>query len=909
MAVSVQAKRTALSTAIAAVLAGPTALAQEDGSGRALEEVVVTATRVEQDLQDVPLAVVALDPGEIDELGITNFADYSLQLPSVTAGGSGPGQNTIYIRGVASTTPNLTVAGVAGLAPNVAFYLDEQPLAHPGRNLDVYAADLARIEVLSGPQGTLFGASSQAGNVRLITNKPELTEFYGRVKLGTNSISDGDTSANAEVVLNMPVSDTFGLRAVAYTDSKGGWIDNVPGTRSASQAARFRPAGTVRKNGVPVADFRGGFQAGVDLSNINFMEADNRGVVDDDINGVDYTGARISALWDVSDNWDILVAHTTQDTEADGVFFADPDVGDLEISRFVDESIEDTFDNTAWTLTGRFDALEVIYTGAFTDRQSDQIVDYSDYLFVGQYLPYYICDYYATYTKYNSPPGIPRVGTTCHEPVMYVNSLNALEVTTHEIRFATDQSRRWRVQGGVFVSESELIEVNDFIYPGSLEAISWNGHPGFAPNHPLTNPEAAAGTRPAGGDDDDDDRGNSWGAGPGYYTYPGPFGPDRYGADPGIIFRNDIRRTDDQFGLFAELGIDLSDEFALTIGARNYEIEVDLEGSANSSFGNFGANRSDGQRFGTNISKLYAPGSEVCPDGQFPSPRTYKGEQIVCSGGQSPVPVPLDKAVADGTIFKVTLDWRPQAAHLYYVTLSEGFRPGLLNRPGGRVSADGSGFVVPYELETDEVVNLEFGMKADFGNAFRLNAALFSVDVENLQTTIFDTSIVNLFFSDNAADAEVTGFEADFTWLPPWSDGLTIAGAVSVLDTEITRKITPTNDVRVGDELAFAPEFQGNLRARYEWEMSGGMMAHVMPMISWSSESYSDIIRINRDRIDSWTMLDLSLGVSRDNWLVELYARNLTDERAEVSRSFVFDTRHVTYAQPRTFGIRANFDF
>ncbi len=871
MAISVQAKRTALSTAIAAVLASPSVLAQEEGSGRALEEVVVTATRVERDLQDVPLAVVALDPGEIDELGITNFADYSLQLPSVTAGGSGPGQNTIYIRGVASTTPNLTVAGVAGLAPNVAFYLDEQPLAHPGRNLDVYAADLARIEVLSGPQGTLFGASSQAGNVRLITNKPELTEFYGRVKLGTNSISDGDTSANAEVVLNMPVSDTFGLRAVAYTDSKGGWIDNVPGTRSASQAARFRPAGTVRKNGVPVADFRGGFQAGVDLSNINFMEADNSGVVDDDINGVDYTGARISALWDVSDNWDILVAHTTQDTEADGVFFADPDVGDLEISRFVDESIEDTFDNTAWTLTGRFDALEVIYTGAFTDRQSDQIVDYSDYLFVGQYLPYYICDYYATYTSFNSPPGIPRVGTTCHEPVMYVNSLNALEVTTHEIRFATDQSRRWRVQGGVFVSESELIEVNDFIYPGSLEAISWNGHPGFAPNYPLTNPTAAPGN-PSG---------SSFGAGPGYYTYPGPFGPDRYGTDPGVIFRNDIRRTDDQFGLFGELGIDLSDEFALTIGARNYEIEVDLEGSANSSFDNFGANRTDGQRFGTNISQQFMPGNAVGAP---------------------------DKAVADGTIFKVTVDWRPLPAQLYYVTLSEGFRPGLLNRPGGRTNPAGT-FTVPFELETDEVVNLEFGMKADFGNAFRLNAALFSVDVENLQTTIFDTSIVNLFFSDNAADAEVTGFEADFTWLPAGADGLTIAGAVSVLDTEITRKITPTNDVRVGDELAFAPEFQGNLRARYEWEMSGGMTAHVMPMISWSSESYSDIIRINRDRIDSWTMLDLSLGVSRDNWLVELYARNLTDERAEVSRSFVFDTKHVTYAQPRTFGIRASFDF
>ena len=872
MEVPLQSRRTAISAAVAAALTGYSALAQGQEGGRELEEVVVTATRVELSLQDVPVAVSALSPGEIGELGITNFADYSLQLPSVTAGGSGPGQNTIYIRGVASTTPNLTVAGVAGLSPNVAFYLDEQPLAQPGRNLDVYAADLARIEVLSGPQGTLFGASSQAGNVRLITNKPDLTEFYGNAKLGANTISGGDGGSSLEVVLNVPVSDNFGLRGVVYNDSKGGWIDNVAGTRDASHSARFRPEGTVRKNGVPVADFRAGGSAGADLSAVNFIQADNSDIADENINGVTYTGARISAQWDISDNWDALVSHTTQDTEADGVFFANPDVGDLEITRFVDEGIEDSIDNTAWTLTGRLDALQVIYTGAFTDRQSDQIVDYSDYLFVGEYLPYYICDYYAAYY---AKPGVPGVGT-CQAPLMYVDSLNALEVQTHEIRFATDQSNRWRLQGGVFSSELELIEVNDFIYPGSLNAVMWTGGVGFTPNFPLTNPAAAPGNPSA----------TAFGAdgGQGYFTYPGPFGPDRHGDYIGVIFRNDIRRTDNQFGAFGELGIDLSEQFSLTIGARNYEIEVDLEGSANASFGNpAGEGRSDAQRFGTNISHKYAP--------------------------DNPNPEP-DKAVADGTIFKATLDWRPAPAHLYYVTLSEGFRPGLLNRPGGSPSKDGSGFVVPNVLDTDEVVNLELGMKADFGNAFRLNAALFNIDIANLQTTIFDTSIVNLFFSDNAADAKVSGLEADFTWLPEWSDGLTVAGAVSFLNSEITNKLTPTNDVRVGDELAFAPSNQGNLRARYEWTLqANGWTAHVMPMISWSADSYSDIITINRDVINGWTMLGLTAGVANDDWSVTFFASNLTDERAEVSRSFVFDTQHVTYAQPRTFGVRASVNF
>ncbi|MYH46866.1 MAG: TonB-dependent receptor plug domain-containing protein [Gammaproteobacteria bacterium] len=866
MQIPLQTKRTSISVAVAAALAAPPVLAQPPESVRGLEEIFVTATRVERAMQDVPVAVSALNPEDIDELGITNFSDYVLQLPSVTAGGSGPGQNTIYIRGVASTTPNLTVAGVAGLSPNVAFYLDEQPLAQPGRNLDVYAADLARIEVLSGPQGTLFGASSQAGNVRLITNKPETGEFYGNAKLGANAINDGDSGSNFEFVVNVPVTENFAVRGVVYKDNQGGWIDNVPGRRDASQSARFRPEGVVRKNGVPVASYRAGFQAGVDLSNINFLAADNSSIARSDINGVSYLGGRVSALWDINEDWELLVAHTSQDTDADGVFFADPDIGDLEISRFVDEGIKDTFDNTSWTLTGRVADLEVIYTGAFTDRQSDQIVDYSDYLFVGQYLPYYICDYYATYTSFNTPPGVPRAGTTCNEPRMFVDSLNALEVTTHEIRFATDQTNRVRFQGGVFMSDLELIEVNDFTYPGSLNAISWNGHPGFAPNYPLTNPQAAPGN-PAG---------SSFNAGPGYYTYPGPFPPD-------VIFRNDIRRTDEQIGIFAEVGFDLSDQFALTLGARNYEIEVDLEGSANSSFGNFGANREDGQRFGTNISQQFRPGNSVGAP---------------------------DKAVADGTIFKATLDWRPQDDRLYYVTVSEGFRPGLLNRPGGRSSADGSGFVVPWELETDEVLNFEVGMKADFDNSLRVNAALFKIDIENLQTTIFDTSIVNLFFSDNAADAEVFGLESDFTWLPEWSDGLTVAGAVSWLNSEITRKITPTNDVRVGDALAFAPSFQGNLRARYEWDLPGnGWTAHVMPMISWSSESYSDIITINRDLIDGWTMLGVTAGVAGDGWAVTFYASNLTDERAEVSRSFVFDTNHVTYAQPRTFGIRTSFDF
>tara|TARA_R110000782_G_scaffold30184_6_gene75147 strand:+ start:1377 stop:3941 length:2565 start_codon:yes stop_codon:yes gene_type:complete len=854
MPLGLNSGRTALSVAVAAALAATPAAAQNQKPKRKIEEITVTATKVEESLQNVPIAVSALGSQELDQLGITNFSDYVLQLPSVTAGGSGPGQNTIYIRGVASTTPNLTTAGVAGLSPNVAFYLDEQPLAQPGRNLDVYAADLQRIEVLSGPQGTLFGGSSQAGNVRLITNKPEFGDTYGAVRVGASSIQDGDNSGNIEAMINIPFSDTFAARGVFYTDTKGGWIDNVAGTRTAADSARFRPAGAIRENGEVVSADRAGFQSTADLSNVTFLEANNDSLVAEDFNESTYTGGRVSFRYEPSERWRFDLAHTTQDLESDGVFFADPGVGDLQVERFSPDSIDDSFSNTAWTVTALFGELEVLYTGAFTDRDTDQIVDYTDYLFVGQYLPYYICDGSVTYPGAGGPTG------TCQAPNLFVDSRTKVESITHELRLTTDQAKALRFTVGGFYQDLELAELNDFTYPNSVNAVSFDGvTTGFGPNYPLTNTTVT---------------GEIGNASSGYYSDPGPF-------PAGVIFRNDILRTDRQFGVFGEATYDFNDAFAVTVGARYYDIEVDMEGSANSSFFNFGAT-TDAQAFGTNISAQFA------------------ADNIVGAP---------DKAATDGMIFKLTGTWRPNNDHMYYATISEGFRAGLLNRPGGAQNPAGT-FTVPYALDTDDVTNFEIGTKSTFlDGTFQVNAAAFFVDVERLQTTIFDPSITNLFFSDNAANAEVLGFEGDVIWLPAFSDRLTVTGAFSFLDTEITEVLTPTNDVRKGDELAFAPAFQGTLRARYEWPVASSLTAHFMPSVSWSSESYSDIVTINRDKIDSWFMASITAGVRADTWDAEFFIDNLTDERAETARNFVFDRTQVTYVQPLTFGIRAGFYF
>ena len=830
-----------------------------------IEEVVVTSRKKSESLQDVPLSVATLGEQNLEEKGINVFEDYLLQLPGVTAGGSGPGQSTIYIRGLASTTPNLTTAGVGGLAPNVSFYLDEQPLAYPGRNLDVYAADVSRIEVLSGPQGTLFGASSQAGVVRMITNKPVIGESASSLEVESRFMSEGDMGSKVEYMSNIPLTESSALRFVAYRDRRGGYIDQVAGSVSARDSAAWRPAGTIRSNGLPVSQARDGWRANADLSNVNIPSVD--AIVEDDVNTTTYEGFRASIKAELNDNWDALVSVTNQTIESDGVFFADPTLGDLEVNRYHDDHIEDEFDNISLTLTGSIGDLEVVYAGAYTDRQSDQRIDYTDYLFVGKYLPYYICDYYVTYTTF-APGNVPT--GDCGTADLYVDSIVESEVQTHEFRVNAPLSDTMSLTAGVFMSDLELTEHNMFTYPGALVSDI-----GYGLNYALTD-TSVTGVPLTGS--------YSW-AGAGWHSGRGPYSPP-------VMFINDIKRTDKQQGIFGELSIDVSDTSELTVGARWYDIEVDLEGSANSSFSTgfipAGAPHNDRQRYGTNLSNKYNG-----PGGNSGNPALDAMDHP-------------DKAETDGVIGKVTYSWNTSEDIMYYLTWSEGFRPGLLNRPGGDSNAT---YTVPFITESDEVTNYEFGWKTVLSDGrLRFNGSLFMVDIAGLQTSILDPSITNLFFSDNAADAEITGLEGDFVYYPD-AEGWMISGAFSMLDTEITKTLTSSGDVVAGNELAFAPGMQGNLSARKEWAMTSGNMGHFQTQLTFSDDSYSDIIEPNKAQQDSYSYVNVRAGVSNDMWLAEVYIDNLTDERGEISNNYVFDRMRVTYIRPTTIGLRFKRNF
>src|SRR5213080_1023905 len=180
----------------------PAALAQSSGEG--LETVVVTAQKREENLQRVPMNVQAITTQKLEELHLNDFSDFQMFMPSVTyavseqGSNGGPGFANITMRGIASDQNG----NHSGPLPTVGVYLDEQPITTIGGTLDVHVYDIARVEVLPGPQGTLYGASSEAGTLRIITKQP-VGHFEAGYNLEGNFVENGEGGYIAEGFVNL----------------------------------------------------------------------------------------------------------------------------------------------------------------------------------------------------------------------------------------------------------------------------------------------------------------------------------------------------------------------------------------------------------------------------------------------------------------------------------------------------------------------------------------------------------------------------------------------------------------------------------------------------------------------------------------------------------------------------------
>ena len=423
--------RTRLSLAVSAAVATAASVAaqeveQAQNTGR-LETVVVTATKRVESAQDVSIALQAVTGDTLREIGAETFDEYVEYLPNVVAAGNGPGKKEIYIRGSATEQTSVTISSAQGSAPGVALYVDEQPVSFGGRNLDVFAADLERIEVLAGPQGTLFGASSQSGNLRLITRKPDPTGFSSGFKARYSATSGGADSSGADAYANLPLGDSLAARIVVYSDNQGGWVDNIPATFTPS-------AEVVDRNAVGYGPVLTGAET--------VHSARNDALVQDDWNDASYRGTRIGLSYDISNNWEALVQHTAQTLESEGSFVVDTSLDQPHASaRFAPEYNRDEFGLTTWTLTGRLGALDAIYTGGHLSREVDAVIDYTHYNNGGGYITYYLCS-----GAYGEP------ADTCYDPTKQYTEDTANVRTTHEFRITTDPVKKLHGIAGVYLN-------------------------------------------------------------------------------------------------------------------------------------------------------------------------------------------------------------------------------------------------------------------------------------------------------------------------------------------------------------------------------------------------------------------------------------------------------------------------
>ncbi|MDH3771334.1 MAG: TonB-dependent receptor plug domain-containing protein, partial [Nitrospirota bacterium] len=257
------------------------ALPQTGMAQQVLDEITVTATKRAENLQDIPISVTALGADTIEELGIVDFDSYAQMLPTLSYKSVGPGTATLIMRGASDGGDG----NASGSQPSVGLYLDEAPVTTIASNLDIHIYDIERIEALAGPQGTLFGASSQSGNLRIITNKPDTEEFSGGIDVGGSSTTDGDASYSVEGFVNVPLSDTAAIRLVGWYLDEGGYIDNVAGTRN------YTLEGGYGYNSDPNAPY--GRTAS--LGNDSFIA--------EDTNELTKVGARAALRIDLNDNW------------------------------------------------------------------------------------------------------------------------------------------------------------------------------------------------------------------------------------------------------------------------------------------------------------------------------------------------------------------------------------------------------------------------------------------------------------------------------------------------------------------------------------------------------------------------------------------------------------------------------
>jgi outer membrane receptor protein involved in Fe transport len=850
-------------------------------------DIIVTAQHRNESIQKVPLTIQAFSGETLGQLNVKSFDDLIKYTPNVTFGNNGPGQGSIFMRGLSAGFAGGQSSATIGNFPNVALYLDDQSLQFPGRNVDVYVADMERIEVLEGPQGTLFGGGAEAGAVRYITNKPKLDSFGGSAE-GMYGFTSGGAPNNSETVtLNVPIiKDTLGVRATFYNERRGGYIDNVESsfTRSNNDLGNYylniRPTAGKCPNGLP-AGSAGYCTLG------NQPQVNNNALAQKNFNPTTYTGGRIEALWDINDRWNLLITESVQNLDAEGLSDEYPIGSDfqtlkpLQVTSFAPSFDHDRFENTAWTLHGELGPLHAVYTGSYMVRHIDNQVDYTNYSRTGGGM-YYECT--------GGTTGYGKAAATCFSPVAYWRDKVKNTHLSNEFRVSTPEDKRIRAIAGVFQEQFRIEDVMNFDYktipsctPQNLAIAQAGGQ------------VCLANVRTFPGADVND--------------------PGIRGDNTG--FGEDVKRGYSQYAFFGSVDFDIiPDVLTITGGTRYYhyhEYEV-------------------GAQYGTNSSCLNVPNGD-------------------CSGGMINIGSHNDHVNYHGFKSRASLNWHVNSRTLAYFTFSQGFRPGGFSRSSRDVAngADGPQYQTPNGYGPDSLNNYEIGLKTSmFDKRLQINLSAYDMDWKNVQFLFYNpTELGNTTFGVNGPNYNIKGVELQLNAL--LMPGLTLSGSATYNHTEQTSspclvgniagspafgscitQVIPSGGTlqpfqnpfgALGTIAAFSPKVQASGRVRYDWlinqlkafvqvggNYTGAMYNQPATYLSGNGVTVPTTTFL-RYRQPGYATLDASLGVARDNWHAQLYGTNLNNSHASTFTSSTQFIKAEVPIRPRVFGLRIGYDF
>jgi outer membrane receptor protein involved in Fe transport len=397
-----------------------------------LGTITVTSQKRTENLQKVPISIQVLGEEKLKQQDIADFDDYAKLIPSLSysaiGGGvfSGPGFAQVYMRGVASGGDGNHSAS----QPSVGMYLDEQPITTIQGALDIHIYDVARIEALAGPQGTLYGASSQSGTVRIITNKPDPSEYAAGYAVEASAIEGGGIGHVVEGFVNAPLSPAAAIRLVGWQKYDAGYVDNTHGTR------------TFPSSGVTM---------------------DNADLVDDDYNWARTVGARAALKIDLNDNWSVTPTIMGQRQKANGSAGYEPVIGDLELHHYFPERSDDRWMQAALTVQGKIGNFDLTYAYSHLRRDVDSDADYSDYYWYDQL-------YGSGEFFYDDAGGLIP-------PAQRIHAKDGYTKTSHELRLTSPSENRWRFVTGLFWQQQQHNIFQDYFIDGLASSLEVSGFP------------------------------------------------------------------------------------------------------------------------------------------------------------------------------------------------------------------------------------------------------------------------------------------------------------------------------------------------------------------------------------------------------------------------------------------------